>query len=113
MVKSAEADIVCPSVTTEDPLGFLGQIFFLFEDTLNIFALAADSFKNSNKFLSCRTICSAVCECLDPFFCCCCNFLGLCVFSDVLYFFFQSAADRIVCKHHTISKISCIFKQGV
>ena len=32
MVNAAETDIVSPSVTTEDPLGFLSQEIFLSKD---------------------------------------------------------------------------------
>ena len=32
MVNAAEANVVCPSVTTKDPLGFLSQEIFLSKD---------------------------------------------------------------------------------
>ena len=44
MVKSAETDIVCPSVTTEDPDGFLGEILFLLKNFCSIRTSGSSSF---------------------------------------------------------------------
>ena len=41
MVKSAESDIVSPSVTTEDPLTLLSQEVFIFKDVLSLLAVTS------------------------------------------------------------------------
>ena len=40
MVNTAESDIVSPSVTTEDPLGFLSQEVFVLDDVFACIAVA-------------------------------------------------------------------------
>ena len=36
MVNTAESDIVCPSVTTEDPLGLLAKVILVLQDILSL-----------------------------------------------------------------------------
>ena len=43
MVNTAESDIVSPSVTTEDPLGFLSQEVFILNDVFAYIAVNASS----------------------------------------------------------------------
>ena len=46
MVYAAEADIVSPSVTTEDPLGFLSQVVLVCYDVLA--GRAVNAFQSCN-----------------------------------------------------------------
>ena len=46
MVNAAASDIVCPSVTTEDPLGFLSQEIFLSKDFFG--SVTSASFQSCN-----------------------------------------------------------------
>ena len=54
MVNTTESDIVSPSVTTEDPLGFLGQIIFLSKDFFCCVTSAC--FQSCDQFVCCCTV---------------------------------------------------------
>ena len=58
MVNTAESDIVSPSVTTEDPLGFLSQEVFVLQDILCF--LASACFQSSNQLVCSSAVGSTV-----------------------------------------------------
>ena len=65
MVNTAESDIVSPSVTTEDPLGFLSQEIFVSNDIFTNFAFA--SFQSCNQFICSNTVSSTYTISIQPF----------------------------------------------
>ncbi len=68
VVNAAESDIVSPSVTTEDPLGFLSEEVFLCKD---LFALVASaSFQSSYQLIGCSTVGSTYSISIKPFLSC-------------------------------------------
>ena len=60
MVKTAEADIVCPAVAAEYPDGFLGEVIFLVKNLLSVFVVAIAGFEHRNKVFRCLFVCLAV-----------------------------------------------------
>src|SRR5699024_5920501 len=61
MVQTAEADIVCPTVATENPDGLLGQVFLLSQNFLaQATASSCTLFKFCNQSLGSLCVCSAV-----------------------------------------------------
>ena len=86
MVNTTESDIVSPSVTTEDPLGFLSQEIFLSKDFF-CFVTSA-SFKSSNKFVCSSAVCSTYSKCIQPFLTSCLNVFVCSVSNNVFNFCF-------------------------
>ena len=86
MVNTAESDIISPSVTTEDPLGFLSKEVFLSEDFFRFVASAC--FKSCNKFICSSAVCSTYSECIQPFLTCSFNCFVRTVSNNVFYFCF-------------------------
>ena len=111
MVNAAESDIVSPSVTTEDPLGFLSEEVFLCKD---LFALVTSaSFQSSYQLISCSTVGCSNSISIKPFLSCSFYICVLTVSNDILNFLFQSATDSVLSEQHTVTKLSCILEQGV
>ena len=86
MVNTTKSDIVSPSVTTEDPLGFLSQEIFLSKDFFCFVASA--SFKSSNKFVCSSAVCSTHSKCIQPFLTSCLNVFVCSVSNNVFNFCF-------------------------
>ena len=92
VVYATETDIVSPSVTTEDPLGFLSQEVFVLNDFFAGIAFA--SFQSSNQFICCSTVGSTYTEGIDPFFTSCFYFIrSFFTFHNSFYFCFQTVTD--------------------
>ena len=88
MVNTTESDIVSPSVTTEDPLGFLSKEVFLCK---NVFCLVASaSLKSCNQFLCCCTVGSTACESIQPFLTSSFNVCIVTVSYNIFNFCFQA-----------------------
>ena len=51
MIESAEADIICPAVTAENPLALLGNEVLVLTDVLALCALAVECFESSDESL--------------------------------------------------------------
>src|SRR5699024_10317968 len=112
MVNAAESDIVSPSVTTEDPLGFLRQEVFVLHDVLA--GLAVASLKSSYQFVGGVSVGHAAVEGIQVRLACFFYFCGSLIRSGYsLYFFFQSRTDGFLSKQHTVTKLCVILKQGV
>ena len=58
MIKTAETDVVCPTVAAECPNGFFSEIVFAFKDCFCFVAIASG--KSFNKFSGCNSVCFAV-----------------------------------------------------
>ena len=86
VVNTTESDIVSPSVTTEDPLGFLSEEVFLSKDFF-CFVTSA-SFKSSNKFVCSSAVCSTYSKCIQPFLTSCLNVFVCSVSNNVFNFCF-------------------------
>ena len=111
MVNTTESDIVSPSVTTKDPLGFLGEEVFLCKDLVSLVTSA--SLKSCNEFLCSCTICCAYSISIQPFLTSCLNILVCSVSYKVFDLLFQTATDRTLCKKHTITELCVILEQRV
>src|SRR5699024_8642371 len=108
MVNAAESDIVSPSVTAEDPLGFLGQEIFLLKNLFASFASAC--LKSCYKFICSRAVGGAYGEGIQPFLAGCLNILFICGCYKGFYFFFQTVTDRFLCEKHTVSELCVILE---
>ena len=65
MVNTTKSDIVSPSVTTEDPLGFLSQEVFILND---VFAnITVNARENLYQFIGSSTVGCANAEGIQPF----------------------------------------------
>ena len=64
MIQTAEADIISPSITTEDPLGLLSQEVLICYDVLA--GIAINTIKSCNQLVSSRTIQSTDTEGIQP-----------------------------------------------
>ena len=109
MVYAAASDIVSPSVTPEDPLGFLSEEVFVLNDvSANVAVSVFDCFY---KFLGCSSVGSAAVKGIQILFACCFyffrSFLGV---HNILNFGFQAAADCFLSEKHTITELSIILK---
>jgi hypothetical protein len=89
MVKSAESDIISPSITTEDPLALLSKEILILYKILGRSSVL--SFKSCNKLICSSTVSSANCKCIKPLLS---NFLnsGSIGLSKLLNFLLQSAS---------------------
>ena len=109
MVNTTEADIVSPSVTTEDPLGFLGQIVFLSKDLFS--SVASTCFQSCDQFVCCCTVGCSNSECIQPFLASFFNCFVFAICYNSFNFCFKAITDSSLCKKHTITKLSVIFEQ--
>ena len=113
VVNSTESDIVSPSVTTEDPLGFLRKEVFIFQQFCSLSTSAVTVFQSFYKLVCSCSVCCTYWECIQIFLSCCFHIIVCTVLYKFLYRCFESFTDRILCKKHTISKLCVILKQWV
>ena len=78
VVKTAETDIVSPTVAAEDPLWFLSQIILRSKDLLSCVATAC--FQSSNQLFCSRCVSVAVINSVKIFSNCCLNVSIVCSF---------------------------------
>ncbi len=109
MIQTAEADIVCPSVAAEDPLGLLGQEILILQDGLRF--IGAVRFQSCNKLLCSRAVRCAVLIGSQPLISSCLHAFGLLRQSGNLIF--QAGTQCIGSKEHTETKLCVILEQGV
>ena len=112
MVKTAETDIVCPSVTAEDPYGLLGEVILLSEDFLSI--IAAALFKLSYKSICCSAVLLAVIYCCKVSICgsldLCADAFFSCKSRNLLN---KVISERLLAEVHTVTVLCVILKEGV
>ena len=109
MIKSAVTDIVCPTVTAEDPYGLLAQVFLLLEDCLGCCAaVLLEGFDQS-----CRgsLVGFAVSHGVQP--CLCCVLERCTCFGKGLDVFCQILADLLLTDEHSESVLCVVFEQRV
>ena len=111
MVNAAETDIVSPSVTTEDPLGFLSQEVFALQDFLSF--LASAGFQSSNQLICSSTVGSAYAEGIQPFLTGSLNVFFICSSNQSLYFGLQTVTQSLLSQEHTVTELSVILEQRV
>ena len=70
MVNTAEADIVCPTVTTEDPNRLLGEVFAVSKNILLSITVTVKALKCFNE---CLRSCSILCAVINSFKICICS----------------------------------------
>ena len=109
MVNTTESDIISPSVTTEDPLGFLGQIIFLSKDFFS--SVTSACFQSSDELVCCCTVCCSNRECIQPFLTSFFNCFVLAFCFNSFNFCFEAITDSSLSKKHTITKLSVVFEQ--
>ena len=111
MVNTAESDIICPSVTTEYPLGFLGEEVFVLNDILAYAAVFA--FQSRYQLVGCRSVGNAAVVGIQVFLANSLNSFVIGIGKNVFNLCLQSASDSVLGKQHTHTKLSIVFKQGV
>ena len=68
VVNTAEADVVCPTVTTEDPYGLLGEELLVVKDILDVGAIAStELLKLTNESLCSSYVLVAVLKSCEVF----------------------------------------------
>ena len=94
MIEAAEADIISPAVTTEDPLALLSEeVLILYEILGKIIGLIS---KCCNELIGSCTVGSADTEGIKPLLS---DILNRCILlSELLYFLLQSGTDCVLCK---------------
>ena len=110
MVNTAVTDIVSPSVTTEYPLGLLGQELLLLKDLLS--CIGAVSFESCYQSIRSCAVLSACHEGVDPLLSGCLDVVACCL-SKSLDLGLEICSQGLVCKKHTITKLCSVLKQGV
>ena len=112
MIQSTESDVISPSVSAENPLWLFSEEIFIIYDILTYFTVT--SRKCRYQLICSSSICSSTGKGIKPFLTYCLHFFGSFIrCRDRFYFCFQSISDRFVCKHHTVTKLCVIFKEGV
>ena len=112
MIKSAEADIVCPTVSTEDPLALLSGIILILKEVLSGFLLSSgklSAFKSGDKRLGGSVVRAGILEGVKISL----NLLsnsGILKSKSVLS---KSCADLSVREEHTEAELRVILKQRV
>ena len=110
MVYAAEADIVCPAVAAEDPLGFLRQEIFVFQDLLA--GLASAGFQSRYQLICRRAVCSSYAVGIQPLLSCC-LYVVSCLLHKGLNLCFQAVPDGALRQAHAVAELCRILKQGV
>ena len=111
MIHTAESDIICPSVTAEYPLGFLGKEVFVFNDILAYAAVLC--FQYRYQLIGCRSVGHAAVVGIQVFLACRLNSFVPGIGKYLFNLSFQPASDCVLCKQHTHTELSVIFEQGV
>ena len=110
VVNTAVADIECPAVTAEDPVGLLGQELLILED-LKSFRGTVSS-QSRYQLVSSRAVGRANLVGVDPFFGSCLDIIAGCL-SQSLDFAFQFVTKSLLAQEHTETEFSGILEQGV
>ena len=111
MVHAAESDIICPSVSTEDPLGLLGKEVFILHDILAYFAVL--SFQNSNQLIGSSSVGHTAVEGIQIFLACSLNRIVGSVRKNAFHLLLQAASQRLLSEQHTHTELSVVLEQGV
>jgi len=112
MVNTAEADVVCPAVATEDPNGLLAEVFLLREDLLN--GVAADlCFQISDQCLGSSLVGLAIVEGVQPSLAGSLALVGDSGLHNGADLVSQRLTDHSLCGVHTQTVLSVVLEQGV
>ena len=109
MVYTAVSDIICPAVTTEDPLALLSQEVLLCDDFLCIRGI--DVSKSCNQCICCCSVLSTLLVCIEPSLAFRCALAAFC--DNVLNVSLEAFTDCLLSKEHTVTELSVVLEQGV
>ena len=113
VVNATETDVVCPTVTTEDPLGLLAEVILVVEDVLSVSIVTVASFKSSDELLGSRSVQSGGilgCKVVSDSFL---HFILLSYFCKSFCGSNQTVAKCSGSEFHTITELCVILEQGV
>ena len=111
VIHAAEADIVSPTVATEDPLALLVEEILLLEDLLR--KLRAVLRKCIDQSFRCCAVRRTDLIALKP---CSASLLGLLgsgTLCELLDLALQAVANSAVCKQHTVTELCVVLEEGV
>ena len=109
MIYAAVTDIVCPTVTTEDPLALLAEEVFLLNDFLSVSCV--DISECSNESVCSSAVLSTILVCIEPLLAFSSTLAAFC--HDSFYLSLQSFTNCLLSEEHTITELSVVFEQGV
>ena len=114
VIQTAEADIVCPAVTTEDPHGLLGEEVLVSKDLLDCLAAGAHCLKLCDELVGSCSVGSGVVKCGEVFLSgSLCGSRSFIAAGDLLDIFLESVADSSLSEVHTKTELCVVFKEGV
>ena len=111
MVHAAEADIITPAVTTEDPLGLLGKEVFLSQDLLSL--LAAACLEGSNQLVGSSAVGDAYAEGIQPFLTGSFDVFLIGALDQSLDLGLEAVTDRLLSQIHAVTELCVVLEQGV
>ncbi len=112
MVKTAEADIICPTVAAEDPYGLLGEVILLGEDFLSV--VTAALLELSYESVCCSAVLLAVIYCRKVSVC---GSLNLCAYAVLscksCNLLDEVVSESLLTEVHTVAVLCVILEEGV